>query len=190
MGVKEQMIGILRNGETRRIRFTFAGTLGDSFSIDHTTFERVATALERDEIIVSEGRFSDDTAMYSARTNLRTHSAANTFYLGNNPRFSRSFDALIVHESVHASFDLTRSSLPWVDNEAAAYIAQGFYLRNSGYPRGRIEVGALVTIGYDWVDDLVNSDGDGDFYLNGLRDQLRIRPMYHDYIEGRFDGNG
>jgi len=190
MGVKEQMIGILRNSETRRIGFTFTCTTGISISVDNTTFTRVADALQRGEITVSEGRFPDDTAMYSARTNFRRHTAANTFYLGNNPRYSRLFDALIVHESVHASFDLTRSSLPWVDNEAAAHIAQGFYLRNSGFPRARIEVGSLASIGYDWVDDFVNEDGDGDFYLNGLRDQLRIRPMYRDYIEGRFDGDG
>jgi len=90
MGVKEQMVGILRNSETRRIGFTFASTTGSDISVDQTTFERVAAALQRDEIAVSEGRFSDDTAMYSARTDLRRHSAANTFYLGSNPRWSRS----------------------------------------------------------------------------------------------------
>jgi len=189
MGVKEQMMGILRNGETRRISFSFSGTSGSTISVDHTTFSRVADALALDQIAVSEGRFADDIAMYSARENRRTHSAANTFYLGNNPRFSRSFDALIVHESVHASFDLTRSSLPWVDNEAAAYIAQGFYLRNSGFPRARIELGALAAIGYDYVDDILN-DGDGAFFMDALREQLRVRPMYHDYIGGRFDGDG
>ena len=190
MGVKEQMIATLRNSETRRIEFTFASTTGQDISIDRTTFERVAAALQRDEITVSEGRFSDDTAMYSARTDLRRHSAANTFYLGNNPRFSRSFDALIVHESVHASFDLTRSSLQWVDNETAAYIAQGFYLRNSGYQRSRLELGALAAIGYDYIGDIRDNEGDGTFFLNALREQLRVRPMYHDYIAGRFDGNG
>jgi len=189
MGVKEQMIGILRNSDTQRISFTFTGTNETSISVDHTTFQRVATALQRNEIAISEGRFDDDIAMYSARENRRTNSAANTFYLGNNPRFSRSFDGLIVHESVHASFDLTRSSLPWVDNETAAYIAQGFYLRNSGFPRTRIELGALAAIGYDYIDDILN-EGDGVFFLNALREQLRVRPMYHDYIEGRFDGDG
>jgi len=173
MGVKEQMVGILRNSETRRIGFTFASTTGSDISVDQTTFERVAAALQRDEIAVSEGRFSDDTAMYSARTDLRRHS-----------------DALIVHESVHASFDLTRSSLQWVDNEAAAYIAQGFYLRNSGYPRTRLELGALAAIGYDYIGDIRDNEGDGAFFLNALREQLRVRPMYHDYIAGRFDGNG
>ena len=189
MGAREQMIGILRGGEARRIRFSFTGTTGGQISVDSSTFNRVAAAIENNHITVSEGRFTTDIAMYSARENTETNSRANTFYLGNNPRYSRTFDALIVHESVHASFDLTRSSLPWVDNEAAAYIAQGFYLRNSGYQRGWLEMGSLAGIGYEWVDDIRN-DGDGSFFLDALREQLRVRPMYHDYIGGQFDGDG
>jgi hypothetical protein len=45
-------------------------------------------------------------------------------------------------------------------------------------------------IRHDWVDDPINGGGDGDFYLSGLREQLRQRPMYHDYIGGNFDGDG
>src|SRR5438552_3479166 len=128
MGVKEQMIGILRSGETCRVNFSFTGTTGASVSVDHSTFSRVADALSDGRISVVEGRFTTDIAMYSAFADTASNSAANTFYLGQNPRWSRTFNALIVHESVHASFDLTRTTIPWVDNEAAAYIAQGFYL--------------------------------------------------------------
>lgn len=189
MGVREQMIGILRNGDTLRIHFSFTGTAGTPVSVDRTTFARVAQALDRNNIRVSPGRFTTDIAMYSAKADASTNSAANTFYLGRNPRSSRSFDALIVHESVHASFDLTRTSIPWVDNEAAAYIAQGYYLRNSGYHRDWLETGSLAGIGYQYVNDILD-EGDGSFFLDALREQLRARPMYHSYIGGTFDGNG
>jgi hypothetical protein len=189
MGVREQMIGILKSGDTHRIHFSFTGTSGTSVAVDRTTFSRVAESLESNHISVVPDRFTTDIAMYSAKANASTNSEANTFYLGRNPRSSRSFDALIVHESVHASFDLTRSSIPWVDNEAAAYIAQGYYLRNSGYHREWLEMGSLAGIGYQWVNDVLD-DGDGSFFLDALREQLRTRPMYHSYIGGTFDGDG
>src|SRR5664279_3155933 len=128
VGVKEQMLQILGSDETRRVHFGFRGTNGSQITVDRTSFRRVANALSSGQIGIVENRFTSDIAMYSAFADLSSNSAANTFYLGRNPRWSRAFNALIVHESVHASFDLTHSTIPWVDNEAAAYIAQGYYL--------------------------------------------------------------
>jgi hypothetical protein len=126
-------------------------------------------------------------AMYTAWA--ESGRQANTFYLGNNPRWSRSFNALIVHESVHASFDLNRVEIPWVDNEAAAYIAQGFYLRNSGYSRDRLDLGSGARNGYAMVNEII-SGGDPDFFLNVLRDSLLADPQYHSYIRTSFRGDG
>lgn len=189
MGVKEQMLGILRNSETRRIDFSFSGTGGSRITVDQTTFRRVADALEHDRIAIVENRFSTDIAMYSARADSGSGTAANTFYLGRNPRWSRTFNALIVHESVHASFDLTRTTIPWVDNEAAAYIAQGYYLRNSGYARYRLELGSETSVGYLMVNEII-AGGDATYFLNALRNSLRANPQYHSYIGGTFTGDG
>lgn len=191
MSLKSQLIGILRSGETSRIRFSFTGTSGAGISVDQSTFRRVASAIEDDDIHIVEGRFTTDIAMYSARADSASNTAANTFYFGRNPRSSRTFNALVVHESVHASFDLTRKTIPWVDNEAAAYIAQGYYLRNSGYRRTWLEYGSQTSIGYSVVNEIIaGSEGDVPFFLNALRDSLNSSPQYHSYIRGTFTGDG
>ncbi|MFI5120285.1 MAG: hypothetical protein ACHQM4_07725 [Thermoanaerobaculia bacterium] len=189
MGVKELMLGILRSDETRRVHFSFRGTSGSQVAVDQSSFRRVAAALDQDQISIVEGRFDSDIAMYSAFDDSSRNTAANTFYLGRNPRWSRTFNALIVHESVHASFDLTRTTIPWIDNEAAAYIAQGYYLRNSGYARYRLEFGSQASIGYLMVNEII-SGGDADYFLDALRDSLNSSPQYHDYIRGTFTGDG
>ena len=189
MGVKEQMISILRSGEAHRISFSFTGSTGATVSVNSQTFERVADALRRGAIAVVEGRFPNDIAMYSSKA--ENGFAANTFYLGANPRYSRLFNALICHESVHASFDLTRSTLPWIDNEAAGYIAQAYYARNSGLPRMAYEFGSHSIIAYSVVEGMrANSASDISFFLGELRNSLNADPMYHSYIGGQFTGDG
>lgn len=187
MGVKQQMLQILRSNETRRIHFSFRGTTGATVAVGPADFQRVADALDNDRIAIVEGQFATDIAMYSAFASGTW--AANTFYLGANPRYSRSFNALIVHESVHAAYDLRRVTIPWIDNEAAAYVAQGYYLRNSGYPRSRLDYGSEPSIGYLAVDDIIEG-GDAAFFLDALRDSLRASPQYHGYIGGTFTGDG
>jgi hypothetical protein len=189
MAVKDQMIEVLRSGETRRINFSFRGTGGREIRVGPRMFTQVAEALANDQISVVEGRFTTDIAMYSAFADASGTSAANTFYLGRNPRWSRSFNALIVHESVHAAFDLSRTSLPWIDNEAAAYVAQGYYLRNSGYPRYRLDLGSEPSTAYLMVDAIIEG-GDPAYFLSALRDSLNANPQYHDYIRGTFTGDG
>jgi hypothetical protein len=188
VGVKEQMLQILQSNETRRIHFSFRGTSGSQVSIDESDFRRVADALARERISIVENRFATDIAMYSARADASADTAANTFYLGRNPRWSRTFNALIVHESVHAAFDLAGTTIPWIDNEAAAYIAQGYYLRNSGFPRYRLQFASEASIGYLMVNEII-SGGDADYFLRTLRDSLNSNPQYHSYIRGTFTGD-
>ena len=191
MGVKEQMIGVLRSSETSRIRFNFRGNSGTTISVDQSSFLRVADALQNNQISVVEGRFNTDIAMYSSRADAGSNTAANTFYLGRNPRYSRLFNALVVHESVHASFDLTSSTLPWLDNESAAYIAQAYYAKNSGLPRTAFEFGSESIIAYSIVEGMrTNNTSDVDFFLGALRDSLNASPQYHSYIGGTFTGDG
>lgn len=191
MSLKSRLIEILRSDETSRIRFSFTGTSGSQVTVDRSSFRRVATALENSDISIVENRFTTDIAMYSSRADPATNSAANTFYFGRNNRSSRLFNALVIHESVHASFDLTRTTIPWVDNEAAAYIAQGYYARNSGLPRLAFEFGSQAIVGYQIVTNMrAKNQSDVDFFLGALRDSLHASPQYHDYIRGTFTGDG
>jgi len=188
MGVKEQMIGILRNGDTSRIRFTYRLN-GVTANINANTFRRVAAGLASNHFSVVEGRYRENKIVYSAWADASSNLEANTFYLGNNERSSRDFDALVVHEAVHAYFDRARISISWADNEAAAYIAQEFYLRNSGYPQSRMEPGEPYRVGYLIADTIANgvdaTDMMGDLRSNLLRDS-----RYTHYIRATFHGDG
>ena len=185
MGVREQMLRVLRGSETQRIRFSFTGTTGISISVDGSSFRRVAQAIEENRIQIAEGGVAGGWAQYNARN--------NTFSVGSDQQWSRAFDALLVHESVHASFDLVSSSLPWLDNETAAYIAQGYYLRNSGFSQSRLDhVGQTNQpyLGLKIVESIVSGGSVDSFWLDQLHGSLLSSPQYHSYIRGTFTGDG
>ncbi|HVE59836.1 MAG TPA: hypothetical protein VNB22_23690 [Pyrinomonadaceae bacterium] len=193
MGIKEQMLNVLRGSEAQRIHFSFTGTTGITVSVDGSSFRRVAQAIQDNTIHIVESGVAAGRAKYSAWNNPAKGEAANTFYIGAGPSWSRAFDALLIHESVHASFDLTRASLPWLDNETAAYIAQGYYLRNSGFSSERLDhVGQnnQPYLGRQIVASIVNGEGIQGFWLDQLHGSLLSSPQYHDYINGDFTGDG
>ena len=187
------MIRVLRSSDAQRIHFSFTGSTGISISVDGSTFRRVAQAIEEDRIHVVEGGVTGGWAQYSARDNPQRHTMANTFYVGADEHWSRAFDALLIHESVHASFDLTRSVLPWLDNEIAAYIAQGYYLRNTGFSSSRLDhVGQTNQpyLGRQIVESIIRDGVIDNFWLDQLRDSLLSSTQYHNYIRGTFTGDG
>jgi hypothetical protein len=186
MGAKEQMIAILRDPDTGRIRFNYRSS-GATATINAESFTRIAAGLESGHFSVVEGRHAQNMITYSAWAD--GSDAANTFYLGNNQRWSRDFNALVVHESVHAFFDLTSTSIPWLDNEAVAYIAQGYYLRNSGYPASRLEEDEPYELGYKVATEYAHGN-DGATWITLLRDKLNTDARYSSYIHGSFTGDG
>jgi len=188
MGVKEQMIAILRNSGTARIRFRYSNGTVD-VNINQDVFRRVASGLVSGHFRVVENRYPDNRLTYSAWSDPSTGDESNTFYLGRNNRSSRDFDALVVHEALHAYMDLVRISIPWVDNEAAAYIAQGFYLRNSGYPESRMEPGEPYRVGFLIAQTIANGV-DASSMIADLRANLLADPRYRHYIRATFHGNG
>lgn len=186
MGAKEQMIAILRDPDTARIRFDYRSS-GATATINTDSFTRVADGLQSGHFSVVEGRHTQNMVTYSAWAD--GNDAANTFYLGDNMRWSRDFNALIVHESVHAFFDLTRTSIPWLDNEAVAYIAQGYYLRNSGYPQSRLEEDEPYELGYRVAREYA-AGRNGSEWVTLLRDKLNTDSRYSSYIHNSFTGDG
>jgi hypothetical protein len=135
MGSRDRVIAVLRNSTARRIRFSYemAAHCG-TMSVNHTTFERVARAIENGSIQIDEttplppGVF----ASYSdGPPNKMTVCPHNTH--------SRHWEANILHESVHASLDLTRSRFSEVDTESAAFFASAIYLVMTGFPVSRYD---------------------------------------------------
>ena len=182
MGLKEQMMRVLNDDQTRRIRFSMTGSTGLSISVDATSFRRVSGAIQNGHITVAEGGIAAGWAQYNARN--------NTFNVSTGQEFSRAFNALLVHESVHASFDLSSSVLPWVDNETAAYIAQGYYLRNSGFSRSRLDELGQPYLGVLIVDSIVRTGTPDRTLMEEMRGTLLSSPDYHSYIRGTFTGDG
>jgi len=187
MGMKEKMIRILRDGDAQRVNFSFTGSTGLTIAVDGSHLRAVAQALADDTIKVQTGGVAEGWAKYSARA--EGTSAANTFYIGANNYSSRDFNGLIVHEAVHAWFDLDSRTLPWLDNEAAAYMAQGHYLRNSGFRLSRMNQTGMPYLGRMIINDII-AGNDTAFWMESLRDSLLSDPQYHDYIRGTFTGDG
>jgi hypothetical protein len=113
---------------------------GVTISVGPETFERVARAIETNSILLDDstsllpgvdagysgGNFTDSTGhRFSGRFRLRPNTG------------SRIWDAIFIHEAVHASFDLTGSRLSLADNEAAAYLASAMYGHLTGVPLSR-----------------------------------------------------
>jgi len=186
MGVKEQMIQILRDPDTARIHFDYNNG-GRSATINVNVFHRVADDLDHDRLHVVEGYNSGNQITYSSWREADRN--ANTFYLGNNPRWSRDFNALVVHESIHAYFDVTRTAMPWLHNEAIAYISQGYYLRNSGYPQSRLEEDEPYELGYRVARELAQGNS-GATWITSLIDKLNTDPRYSSYIHTNYTGDG
>jgi len=188
MGLREQIIAVLRSNETQRINFSFTGSTGTTISIDANGFRRVAKAIEENKINIKTGGAKPGWASYSAFD--EGTFLANTFNIGENNYSSREFNGLMVHESVHAIFDLTSITIPWVDNEAAAYIAQGYYLRNSGFKTERLDSDGMPYLGRMIVDEIRSGGEYQSFWIDELRNSLLSDENYHSYIRGTFTGDG
>lgn len=196
MGSKEQMIAILRSSETARISFSYsAGGIGGmdtgrTHKIDGNAFLTVASKISEGYLKIVEDEFpGEDRMVYAASDDPVEAYEANTFYLGGTSRQSRQFGALVVHEAVHAHFDLEHVRIPWVDNEAAAYIAQAYYLRNSGYSAARIPKGSPVALGLQAIGKM-RSKVDASTLIEDIRDSLRGNPNYHTQMGDNFFGDG
>ncbi len=188
MGLRERIMRILRSSDAQRISFSINGSAGTPIAVNGRMLAQVAQAIEEGTITVQSGGVGDGWAKYSARA--EGTDAANTLYVGTNNTGSRDFAGLIVHESVHAAFDLSRTTIPWIDNEIVAYIAQGYYYRNSGYRTSRMDPLGMPYLGRMIVDDIRSGGDASDFWIGELRASLLADPVYHEYIRGTFTGDG
>lgn len=182
--MKQTVLDVLRSHHTQSINFTFTGSSGLRFKITPNDFALVAQAIQQNEINVQEGGVSAGMAKYTAQDD--GGSKANTMYVGKNTTSPTVLHSLLVHESVHAIFDLKKLSLPWLDNEVIAYIAQGFYIMSVGEDAGLSQEAYL---GLE-IAKSFQSIGTDTFWLDELKNSLLNNPTYHSYIRGNFEGDG
>lgn len=194
MALREDILRILRSGETMRINFSFTTTDGQTVTINPFAFKTVIDAIETGRIHIDSDR-GQWTASGRATSDGRYNWNHNTLLARPGaPRRSRVFEALIVHECVHAFLDLRRRRLPNVDSEAAGYIAQGCYLRTSNFDRNRLNQATdnEVLTGMLIADGLAHQRRVPAALLDELRESLRSDANYRrgGYISGIFQGNG
>jgi hypothetical protein len=134
MATRDQILALLRGPEAARIRFSFPGA-GGTVTIGPGTFRRVATAIaaNRVHVQISNTMPAGVGAQYFATASPSNNPPvplANTIL---TPKIiGRSDLGLALHECVHAAYDLQRTGLSALDDEASAYLVQTLYYRMAG----------------------------------------------------------
>jgi nucleoid-associated protein YgaU len=75
--------------------------------------------------------------------------------------------------------------MPWLDNEAIAYIAQGFYILSAGRDDGLSE---QAFYGYKVAQKYQTDEESA--WVSALRNSLLTDPLYKKYIKKNFVGDG
>ena len=139
MGDLDKVVRILKD-KTHGIKFNFTAPSGLRVRVDYSTFFRVAEAIEDGRITVDfdtshiagnvDGIYVATNSQVMHSGELRTISGVLHLREINN----LFMEGTVVHESVHASLDLTHNPhLMALENEAAAYIAQGLFFKNLNF---------------------------------------------------------
>lgn len=181
--MKQTVINVLRNSHTQRVNFIYTAAGGAKWKIHANDFITVALNIEQGNMDVQEGGVPAGTAKYTIRDD--GNSKADTFYIGRNNSTQNIFHSLLVHESVHAIYDVKGIVMPWLDNEAIAYIAQGFYLLSAGKDDGLSE---QAMYGYKVAQKYQTAE-EAD-WVYALRNSLLNDPLYKKYIKKNFVGDG
>jgi len=130
ISLNAQVITLLRGPVTARIRFRFSTTDGRTITIAPQTFHRVARAIET------------GNARVERSANLRSGVAAQYDSASRNalqisPMLGRIEEGLVLHEALHAAYDLLHTNINAADEEASAYVVSSLYFRMTGVRPGR-----------------------------------------------------
>ncbi|WP_315831622.1 hypothetical protein [Bradyrhizobium prioriisuperbiae] len=134
-----KVLQVLNGPTVARIRFRFP-IAGSHVTIAPQTFHHVARAIQSGRVIVR--RPTDLAAGVAAQYNDVARTRANGTVVRANTievasALGRLDEANIVHESLHAAYDLLRTGLDGNAEEASAYVCTALYCRMTGLPRPR-----------------------------------------------------
>ena len=189
MALKDTFVNVLKNAYTGRIDFNYVATTGTVFSLRGAHFTQIANRISNGTLDVqTDATLPAGVAKYTALSG--GDATANTFYVCSAPPLGRLFEGLIVHEAVHAVFDMYQTTVEWIDNEAIAYIAQGFYLKLVGFDENNLSSVSQPYFGLQLANSISAHGVLDDFWLQALRESLSSDPLYHDYIRTTFRGDG
>jgi hypothetical protein len=177
MSLREDVLEVLRSSEAARIRFSFPSLYnGTPISVDQSTFLRVAAAIEAGRITIS----SEGIPSYWGGQYDYSAENASGVFRARPVRNSRHRKSVVIHEAVHASFDLTRSTLAEVDNEAASYLAQFVYLRITYATPALTDslYGRLYEILWQTADSIQRRNTISETQLEVIRRRIARHPHY------------
>jgi len=198
MSLRSRVLQVLNGPAVARIRFRFP-IRGSHVTIAPQTFQHVARAIRLGQVHIKPP--TDLAVGVAAQYNdvARTRAdgtvvAANTLEIKSAA--GRLDEAHIVHESLHAAYDLLRTGLDANAEEASAYVCTALYCRMTGLPRpgwanGQIYANAELTArtllaqyqkgdpGIPWV---------GEHEWRMLRAGVGLHPVYTSGPAGIFTG--
>jgi hypothetical protein len=128
MPAKADIIQILHGHEAARMRFTFPSG-SSSITISQHAFQRVARAIHHDHIRVN--------VVTTLPVGVAAQYDTVDDRLDTKATIGRADQGLMLHECTHAFFDITRSPVNALDDEAAAYVVDALYYRMTGLTRPR-----------------------------------------------------
>jgi hypothetical protein len=198
MSLTDQVLTVLTGPVVSRIRFRFP--LGPSHvTIAPQTFHVVARAIRSGHIIVR--RPTDLAAGVAAQYNdvarVRvngTQVRANTLEI--NAIGGRFDEATVLHECLHAAYDLLRTGLDGNAEEASAYVVTALACRMTGLARPRWANGQIFGNAAAVADTLLSQyqKGDpgipmvGEVPWETLRLGVALHPVYRFQLPGGLSG--
>jgi hypothetical protein len=130
--LRQTIIGALVRPEVHKIRFTCG-----SRTVNNFIFNQVADGLMKKKIHIDVDPDELDDA-----TEAMWSSSRHTFIF-NSPFYGQTEaeQGVLVHESVHAGFDVIGHGGKFrrIDNEPSAYLAESFFLLNSGFSFEKVD---------------------------------------------------
>jgi len=139
MSLESRVLRVLDGPTVARIRFRFP-IRGSQVTIAPQTFHHVARAIRSGKVIVRPptdlaanvgAQYNDVARTRADGTSVR----ANTMEV--NSVMGRFDEATVVHESLHAAYDLLRTGLDANSEEASAMTCTALVCRMTGLPRPR-----------------------------------------------------
>ncbi|MBX2885442.1 MAG: hypothetical protein KTR32_36140 [Granulosicoccus sp.] len=129
MTLRAEVVAVLRDSPVDRIKFNIG-----NITISKTEFEKVAKAIEKDDIAVVTG--SSGPKLGASYTSWKTRRIKDgekkmigKITLGKGDVTKTPLGkAAIYHESTHALMDVSNHKIPMIDEEVIAYIADVMYL--------------------------------------------------------------
>jgi len=198
MNLDRQVLAILLGPDVARMRFRFP-LLKSQVTIAPQTFYVVAHAIRSGRVIVRPPTDlpAGVAAQYNdvARTRRdRTAVRANTLEV--NSASGRLNGAYVVHESLHAAYDLLHTGIDGNAEEASAYVVTALYCRMTGLPRPLWANGPIYGSAAQVADTLITQYQRGDVLIpmvgetewETLRLAVALDPVYRFTYKGGLRG--